>query len=198
MENLKLALNILKENALYAALIVVALFLCGFFVFPEAGKSIEAFSQMKSKEVSYNQLKEQYDALKVQQEAQNRAKKVIKDGKVIFDAPGMQFSPDASFAPLFELVLSIAQQSGIRIRAIDYNYAPAEDVIFAAKLQGYNACELSMVAVGTYSEFQTFFKTLMKEQYLSNIAEVEIAPWDKNKKILITKFKLRLYTRTMD
>ena len=109
----------------------------------------------------------------------------------------MQFSPDASFAPLFELILTIAEQSGIRIRAIDYDYAPAEDMIFAAKLEGYNACELNMVAVGSYSEFQVFLKTIMKEQYVTNLAEVELTPWDKDKKVLIAKIKLRLYTRTM-
>lgn len=198
MENLKLALNIIKENLIYAALILLALVLFIFVVLPEGGKGINAFKTMKEKEVSYNQLKEQYDALKMQQDAQNRAKKIVKDGKVIFDAPGMQFSPDASFAPLFELMLTLAQQSGIRIRAIDYNYTPADDIVFNAKLQGYNACELSMIAVGSYSEFQNFFKSVMKEQYLSSLAEVEMTPWEKDKKVLITKLKLRLYTRTMD
>lgn len=152
---------------------------------------------MNNAKSQYEQVKEQYDALKAQQELQNRQKKVVKDGKVVFDAPDMKFSPDASFAPLFELVLTIAQQSGIRIRAIDYDYAPQEDMIFAAKIDGYNVCELNMVAVGTYTEFQTFFKSIMKEQYLTNLAEVELTPWEKDKKVLIAKIKLRLYTRTI-
>lgn len=196
-KTLKIAINILKENAAYAAPILLVVVLFVNFVIPQFTKSIDAVKLLKSNKAQYEQVVEQYNMLKMQQDAQNRQKKVVKDGKAIFEAPDMQFSPDASFAPLFELVLTIAQQSGIRIRAIDYNYSPQEDAIFAAKLEGYNTCELNMVIVGSYTEIQTFFKTIMKEQYVTNLAEVELNPWDKDKKILIAKVKLRLYTRTL-
>lgn len=196
-KTLKIALNILKENATYAAPIVLVIVLFVNFVIPQFTKSLDALKLLKSNKAQYEQVVEQYNMIKMQQDAQNRQKKVVKDGKVIFEAPDMQFSPDASFAPLFELVLTIAQQSGIRIRAIDYNYSPQEDAIFAAKLEGYNTCELNMVVVGSYTELQTFFKTIMKEQYVTNLAEVELNPWDKDKKVLIAKVKLRLYTRTL-
>lgn len=196
-KTLKIAINILKENATYAAPILLVVVLFVNFVIPQFTKSIDAVKLLKSNKAQYEQVVEQYNMLKMQQDAQNRQKKVVKDGKVIFEAPDMQFSPDASFAPLFELVLTIAQQSGIRIRAIDYNYSPQEDAIFAAKLEGYNTCELNMVIVGSYTEIQTFLKTIMKEQYVTNLAEVELNPWDKDKKVLIAKVKLRLYTRTL-
>lgn len=196
-KTLKIAINILKENATYAAPILLVVVLFVNFVIPQFTKSVDAVKLLKSNKAQYEQVVEQYNMLKMQQDAQNRQKKVVKDGKVIFEAPDMQFSPDASFAPLFELVLTIAQQSGIRIRAIDYNYSPQEDAIFAAKLEGYNTCELNMVIVGSYTEIQTFFKTIMKEQYVTNLAEVELNPWDKDKKVLIAKVKLRLYTRTL-
>lgn len=196
-KTLKIAINILKENATYAAPILLVVVLFVNFVIPQFTKSVDAIKLLKSNKAQYEQVVEQYNMLKMQQDAQNRQKKVVKDGKVIFEAPDMQFSPDASFAPLFELVLTIAQQSGIRIRAIDYNYSPQEDAIFAAKLEGYNTCELNMVIVGSYTEIQTFLKTIMKEQYVTNLAEVELNPWDKDKKVLIAKVKLRLYTRTL-
>ena len=196
-KTLKIAINILKENENYAAPILLVVVLFVNFVIPQFTKSVDAVKLLKSNKAQYEQVVEQYNMLKMQQDAQNRQKKVVKDGKVIFEAPDMQFSPDASFAPLFELVLTIAQQSGIRIRAIDYNYSPQEDAIFAAKLEGYNTCELNMVIVGSYTEIQTFLKTIMKEQYVTNLAEVELNPWDKDKKVLIAKVKLRLYTRTL-
>lgn len=197
MDKSKIIVNILKENAVYVLPILVALVLFVNFVVPQFGKGLKSYRNMNDSKTQYEQVKEQYDALKAQQELQNRQKKVVKDGKVVFDAPDMRFSPDASFAPLFELVLTIAQQSGIRIRSIDYNYAPQEDMIFAAKINGYNVCELNMVTVGSYTELQNFFKSIMKEQYLTNLAEVELTPWEKDKKVLIAKIKLRLYTRTI-
>ncbi len=198
MDKTKIIINILKENFIYVLPIFIAFFLFINFVVPEFNKVVNAFKKSGNEKNQYEQVKSQYDMLKMQQEIQNRQKRVVKDGKIIFDAPDMRFSPDASFAPLFELVLTIAQQSGIRIRAIDYNYAPEEDIIFAAKIDGYNVCELNMVAVGSYVEFQTFFKSIMKEQYVTNLAEVELTPWEKDKKVLIAKIKLRLYTRTME
>ena len=197
MDKSKIIVNILKENAVYVLPILAVLVLFVNFVIPQFGKGLKSYRNMNDSKTQYEQVKEQYDALKAQQELQNRQKKVVKDGKVVFDAPDMRFSPDASFAPLFELVLTIAQQSGIRIRSIDYNYAPQEDMIFAAKINGYNVCELNMVTVGSYTELQNFFKSIMKEQYLTNLAEVELTPWEKDKKVLIAKIKLRLYTRTI-
>lgn len=197
MDKTKIILNILKDNIVYVLPIIIAFVLFANFVVPEFNKGVKTFRRLVDTKAQYEQVKEQYDMLKAQQDMQNRQKKVVKDGKVIFDAPDMRFSPDASFAPLFELVLTIAQQSGIRIRAIDYNYSPQEDMVFAAKINGYNVCELNMVTVGSYTELQNFFKSIMKEQYLTNLAEVELTPWEKDKKVLIAKIKLRLYTRTI-
>lgn len=194
----KLVLNILKDNMLFVALVILLIFVLLFKVLPNSSRIFAAFGNMKEKESAYRALKQEYDMLKQQRDELNRSKKVVKDGKTIFEAPGMQNSPEASFAPLSELVLSVAQQSGIRIRAIDYNYSPANDIIYKAQLPGYNVCELAIVAVGTYTEFQTFFKTMMKESYLTSIAEIEMTPWEKDKKILITNFKLRLYAKTID
>ena len=70
-------------------------------------------------------------------------------------------------------------------------------MVFAAKIEGYNTCQLDMIIVGSYSEIQNFFKAVMKEQYVTNLAEVELTPWEKDKKVLIAKIKLRLYTRTI-
>ena len=197
MDKTKIILNILKDNIVYVLPILIAFVLFVNFVVPEFNKGVKTFRKMADAKTQYEQVKEQYDMLKAQQDMQNRQKKVVKDGKIVFDAPDMRFSPDASFAPLFELVLTIAQQSGIRIRAIDYNYSPQDDMIFAAKINGYNVCELNMVTVGSYTELQNFFKSIMKEQYLTNLAEVELTPWEKDKKVLIAKIKLRLYTRTI-
>ena len=190
--------DIIVDNLPYFLLLVVPFLLLFKFVVPEVqkvGGTLETNKQVKE-QLEMEQTK--YENLKMQQAAQNRQKKVVKDGKVVYEVKGMKFSPEASFAPLFELVLTVAQQSGIRIHSIDYNYSPVGDKIFDAKIPGYNAAELAITAVGTYTEFQTFFKSVIKEPYVSNFAEMEITPWDRDKKILINKFKLRLYTKTME
>ncbi len=197
MDKAKTFLNIIRENILYVVLTLVLFIVFFSYIIPQCLKGFNNIKKLNTVKAQYQDVKQQYDALKLKQEQQNRNKKVVKDGKIVFDAPDMQFSPDASFAPLFELVLTLAQQNGVRIRSIDYNYSPADDVISMAKIEGYNTCQLDMVLVGSYSEIQNFFRAVLKEQYVTNLAEVELTPWEKDKKILIAKVKLNLYTRTI-
>ena len=98
---------------------------------------------------------------------------------------------------MFENILSNITGNGVRIRSIDYNYTPQNDKIMQTNAPGYNACELSFTTVASYSQLQNFFKSIAKENYLTNIYEVYIEPYDKDKTILIAKFKVRLYTKTV-
>ena len=134
---------------------------------------------------------------KARQEQQEENKKESKSGKVIYEVLGQQFSAEASFGIMFENILSNITGSGVRIRSIDYNYTPQNDKILQTNAPGYNACELSFTTVSNYSQLQNFFKNIAKESYLTNIYEVYIEPYDKDKSILIAKFKVRLYTKTV-
>jgi len=139
----------------------------------------------------------QLEAAKKRQEQIVENKKESKSGKIIYEVLGQQFSSEASFGIMFENILSNITASGLRIRSIDYNYTPQNDKILQTNAAGYNACELSFTTVGNYSQLQNFFKNITKENYLTNIYEVYIEPYDKDKTILISKFKVRLYTKTI-
>ncbi len=189
-------MQIVKDNWLYF-LIVVVVFVFGFKVIPpQVTKTIDIVKMASTAKEDLTQKKATENNLRIQAELSNRAKAPVVDGKKIYELEGAQFSPEASFAPLFEVVLSIAQNSGVRIRSIDYNYAPESDPVFAAHLPEYNVCELGIVAVGTYSQLQNFFKGLMKDSNLNYLAEVEMQPWEKDRTILISNVKVRLYTKT--
>lgn len=129
-------------------------------------------------------------------EKETRITEAFNTEKIIYQSQGMQVAGIASFTPLFEDIMNIAKASGIRIRSISYNYEPTSDAIFSAGIQGYNACIMDIVAVGSYTEFQNFYKNILREQYLVNFAEVSVKPWQDDKSILVTKLKLGLYTKT--
>lgn len=125
-----------------------------------------------------------------------RKRNAIPPEKVIYEPKGLQFGADASFAPLFENAIETAKGSGIRIRSITTTERPSTDPIVASGLQGYNVQEIDIVAVGTYSEFQAFYKNVLREYYLTYFAEIEVKPWELDKSVLISNIKLRLYTKT--
>lgn len=188
--------KLIKENIIYLFLIV-AVFVGGLYsIYHYGSLAITSHTEAKQKNEELQVKQEKLNQIKRQQLA-SAHKTETTSGKVIYEVMGQQFSPEASFGIMFENVLSNITNSGIRIRSIDYNYQPSDDKILFANVPGYNACELSFTAVGNYSQFQNFFKNIAKENYLSNIYEIYIEPYDKDKTILIVKFKIRLYTKTI-
>jgi len=188
--------QIIKDNLLSIVIVIVAIVLGVQIIPPQAKSTYDIIVQADKAKKEFKSLQEQENNLRMQAEMSSKQKAVSRDSKRIYELEGTQFSGEASFAPLFEIVLNIAQTSGIRIRSIDYNYQPQEDKIFASRIAEYNVCELSIVAVGTYAQLQNFFKGLMKDPNLNYLAEIEMQPWEKDKTILISNMKVRLYTKT--
>ncbi|MBR2386336.1 hypothetical protein IKA92_03470 [bacterium] len=136
----------------------------------------------------------EYSALQAQEEARKNSKK--RSEKVIFEPAEMQLGTGASFAEPFEDMINIARDSKIRIKSIKYDYSPKEDPIIQGKLNGYNACEMKIEAVGTYSQLKQFFTGVLGKPYLTKVSNIMIEPWGFDKSILIANINLTLYTYT--
>ena len=189
--------KLIKDKILYI-LVVVAAIIGGLYgTWHFASIAFDSHNDIVQKKAELETKQEKLAQIRRQKANNVQKKKEAESGKVIYEVLGQQFSPEASFGIMFENILSNITNSGIRIRSIDYNYQPSDDKILFANVPGYNACELSFVAVGNYSQFQKFFKNIAKENYLSNLYEIYIEPYDKDKTILIVKFKVRLYTKTV-
>lgn len=187
--------DLVKEQIVFILMpiILLALLIGGIVYFGHTSYTgIDSYNK-KSKEVTALQDKKADLEIKVQVQKMEDLK---PDKKKIFELEGLQFSTDASFAPLFDDMLTIAKGSNVKIRSINYNYAPSEDPIFSAKLPGFNVCELNATLVGNYNELRTFLKSLLAKEYLVNIAELEIVSWQRDKRVLIANTKLRFYTKT--
>ena len=186
--------DLFKEQAVFIGLpiILIVVFIMGLgYTGNQSFVNIKKYNDNAAQVETLTQKKLDLEAqLKAQEkeEADPNTKKIF--------APEGGFGVDASFAPLFDNMLTIAKNSGIKIRSVDYNYAPEKDPVFAAKIDGINVCEFSATIVGKYSEIQTFLKAMLSEYYLVNMAELEIISWQRDKSILIVNIKLRFYTRT--
>lgn len=192
--------KIIKENIIYILIPILVVAVGCYFSYVKIfeavkshGELVEKRQDLKTKQARLDTL----EAAKAKQSQEIVQRKETRSGKVIYEVLDQQFSAEASFGIMFENVLSNISNSGLRVRSIDYNYSPQEDKILQTNMPGYNSCELSFTTVGTYSQLQTFFKNIAKENYLTNIYEVYIEPYDKDKTILISKFKVRLYTKTV-
>lgn len=190
--------KLIKENLIFILLPILVIVAGGYFAYTYTMEALDTNNAVIDKQQEVETKKQKVQQLMREKQTvkeQPKEKKVAKSGKVIYEVLDQQFSPEASFGIMFENVISNVTSSGVKIRSIEYNYHPQDDKVLAANAPGYNACELSFVTVGSYSQLQAFFKNITKENYLTNIYEVYIEPYDKNKAILIAKFKIRLYTK---
>lgn len=190
--------KIIKENLIYFLIVVVAILGGIYLVYNFGSQAVENMNGVRAKKEELANKQQNLEQIRQQKLLnQKSSKKERTSTKIIYEVLGQQFSPEASFGIMFENVLANITNSGIRIRSIDYNYSPTNDKIIDTNVPGYNACELSFVTVSTYSQLQTFLKNIAKENYLTSITEIYLEPYDKDKSILISRFKIRLYTKTI-
>ena len=190
--------KLIKDNIVIIALVVLAIIAGGYYTYNIITETSSNYTAAEEKKTTLQTKKDQLaQQLAANKKREEQLETTSSSGKVMYEVSGEQFSPEASFGIMFENVLSNITNSGVRIRSIDYNYQPADDTIYLTNIPGYNACELSFITVSNYTQLQALFKNIAKEKYLSSINEVFIEPYDKDKTILISKFKIRLYTKTI-
>jgi len=189
--------KLIKENILYIVIVIIVLFGGIYTIYHNGAMTVDTFSQMSAKQAEMQTKVQKLEQIKAKRVSGQKKKSTAQSGKVIYAVPINQFSPAASFGIMFENVITNITNSGLKVRSIDYNYSPSDDKVLTAQVEGYNACELTFTTVGSYTQLQTFFKNIAKEKYLSSLYEVYIEPYDKDKSILIAKFKIRLYTKSV-
>ncbi len=189
--------KLIKENILYIVILIMVLFGGIYATYHFGSMTVDTFSQMSAKQAEMQTKMQKLEQIKAKRVSGQKKKSTAQSGKIIYAVPQAQFSPAASFGIMFENVISNITNSGLKVRSIDYNYSPQDDKVLTTQVEGYNACELTFTTVGSYTQLQTFFKNIAKEKYLSSLYEVYIEPYDKDKSILIAKFKIRLYTKSV-
>ncbi len=189
--------DLIKDQAIYIGIAGLSAVLCvGLVLFLVTG-CFDAMGSYNKQSSKLNQLKKEVASLK-EQVAQKEADRLNNPpAKKILELKGNNFGTDASFAPLFDNVISLAKVSGIRIRSVGYNYTPENDPVFKAGMQGHNVCELQMTVVGNYSQVQAFMKNVLAQNYLVNIAKIEIVSWKRDQSVLIANLNIRFYTKTL-
>ena len=95
----------------------------------------------------------------------------------------------------FAEILTLIRGNGIRTRSIKYEYDPKDDNFVKNVADKYNVAKLNVEMIGTYKDFEGFLKELYKHEHFLDISSVEIVPYQKDRKILIIKFQLKLYAQ---
>ena len=104
---------------------------------------------------------------------------------------------DTLFFTMYNDVIEMLHSNSIKIRTIDYAYNPKEDnFVVSGGPDRYFVCDVNMELVSNYVNLGKLIQDIYQYPYYIKINELEVKPYPKDKKILISTLKLRLYART--
>lgn len=184
-----------KESLMYlAGIIVVAVFLFQK-IQPEFTRTIDLYKQVgQQKDVAAGISKQ----LSVAKEKVERKKKMrLLDDmtkKVYSSAEGVSLDADSAFSVLLDDIIEISRKNHIKTHSIQSTLNPSEDVFVKGDKEHFSAYQLDMKIVSDYSDFEGFIRDLYAYNYLININNIEIYPYQKNKRILLINLTLTLYS----
>lgn len=179
-----------REIISYVILLIIGFVLAIMKFSPEITKFIDVKNQIKDKNVQIEDLERKLQAIKTSEMAKINTSGQIKN---IYkpDSPGL--AAESSFTVLFDDIIDMGRYNGIKLYSIEYVYNPPEDEFVKGAADKYNVCQLNMQIISDYSDLESFLKELFKYPYLININKIEIAPYPKDKKILMTILQIKLY-----
>ena len=143
-----------------------------------------AVTTLADKERTYKNLKEKTEKA----EAENQ-----KMPKAVYKPIEQGMDTESIVANQFAEILTFIRGNAIKTRSIKYEYDPKDDKFVKNVPDKYHVAKLDIEMISTYKEFEGFLKELYKHEHFLDISSIEIIPYDKDKKVLIIKFQLKLY-----
>lgn len=131
---------------------------------------------------------------------QNKIKK-IKDSisgsqKKIYSPVESDLGNDTLFFTLYNDVIEMIHTNSVKIKSINYTYNPQTDEFVKFGKDLYFVCDVNMELVSNYVNLGKLIQDIYQYPYYIKINELEVKPYEKDKKVLITNLSLRLYAHT--
>ena len=161
---------------------------------PQVEKMYSLKSQIESKENELSGLQKKLTVVK------NKIKK-IKDSisgsqKKVYAPVESDLGNDTLFFTLYNDLLEMVHSNSVKIKSIDYTYNPKEDKFVEFGKDIYFVCDVNMELVSNYVNLGKLIQDIYQYPYYIRINELDVTPYEKDKKVLVTNMSLRLYAHT--
>ena len=101
----------------------------------------------------------------------------------------------AAFGGMFEDMVDYIKINGLLLRSIEYNIKPEADLIYKNFATTYNVCEIKLFIIGTYPQLKGFLKDVEMYPYFISVSQLNIVPYESNKKFLLVNMSINLYSK---
>ena len=117
--------------------------------------------------------------------------------KKIYSPVESDLGKDSLFFNLYSDVIEMVHANSVKIKSIKYSYNPAKDTFVEFGKDVYFVCDIDMELVSNYVNLGKLVQDVYQYPYYIKINELNIKPYSKDKKILLSTLSLRLYAHTM-
>lgn len=180
---------------IFCIVIVALLFGAYSLIVPQMQKSSAVEQEVTAREGEVAVLKQKRDV--VQGKIKRIKDSMISAQKKIYSPIESDLGDETLFFTLYNDVIEMLHANSVKIKAIDYKYNPETDNFVKSGKDVYFVCDVNMELVSNYVNLGKLIQDLYQYPYYIRINELEVKPYEKDKKILISNLSLRLYAHTV-
>lgn len=115
--------------------------------------------------------------------------------KAFFKPIGGGTDTESVISDEFGEILQLMRENKIKARSLKYDYDPQDDNFVKNVGNKYHVCKVTAEMIASYANFENFLRDLYKHEHFLDISNIEIIPYEKNKRILLINLQLKLYAQ---
>ena len=176
--------------------VAIILLILGFvqLISPKVTELNDLKASIEQKQGQVSELENKLNIVK--QKIKKLKNSIISSQKKIYSPIESDLGNETLFFTLYNDVIEMVHSNSVKIKAIDYTYNPETDAFVKFGKDIYFVCDVNMELVSNYVNLGKLIQDLYQYPYYIKINEIEVKPYQKDKKILITNLSLRLYAHT--
>ena len=190
MENYKKYYGVI----IFAVVVAIMIFIATKVVLPKYDELNNVSTKLEQEEKNLS--KKKNELLTVQNKLKKLKDSITGSQKKIYSPVESDLGNDTLFFTLYNDVIEMVHANSIKIKAIDYKYNPETDEFVKFGKDVYFVCDINMELVSSYTNLGKLIENIQQYPYYIKINELDVKPYNKDKKILITNMSLRLYAHT--
>lgn len=190
MENYKKYYGVI----IFAVVVTIMIFIATKMVLPKYDELNNVSTKLEQEEKNLS--KKKNELLTVQNKLKKLKDSITGSQKKIYSPVESDLGNDTLFFTLYNDVIEMVHANSIKIKAIDYKYNPETDEFVKFGKDVYFVCDINMELVSNYTNLGKLIENIQQYPYYIKINELDVKPYNKDKKILITNMSLRLYAHT--
>lgn len=160
---------------------------------PEIQKTIQIQEETKTKSGELADAERKLTELKTAAEQRDEQDSSVL--QMFFKPVSEGLDTEAAISDEFGEILQLLRDNKVKTRSVKYDYDPQDDNFVKNAANKYHVCRVSAEMIANYSDFANFVRELYKHEHFLDISKIEIVPYQKNKRILLISFQIKLYAQ---